>query len=128
MNLAGRWPLAVGVLVLAAVYYVLSLLFGGTCAVALLTIVFFAASAVALKIGSSYQSEDWKIRREAIRIRTASKTDAPVSQKSNIKYSVVAPCYNEEERIDKMIKETADYFKKSKETWELVCLYMIILF
>ena len=53
--------------------------------------------------------------------------DVLAEKEAKVKYTVVAPCFNESDRIERMLRETNDYFKSLNETWEFVCRTALLL-
>eukprot|EP01061_Rhynchopus_euleeides_P029494 TRINITY_DN4834_c0_g4_i3.p1 TRINITY_DN4834_c0_g4~~TRINITY_DN4834_c0_g4_i3.p1 ORF type:complete len:348 (+),score=134.85 TRINITY_DN4834_c0_g4_i3:134-1177(+) len=119
----GRYPLLTGAVVVAAALLLLQqavCCWYGTVSIALCLA--WLLHSVGSSIGRGYTKELWRERRERLVYHTSKRVEAlPFRQREQgIVLSVVAPCFNEAERIGRMLEETADYLKPRGSAWELI--------
>eukprot|EP01063_Lacrimia_lanifica_P005110 TRINITY_DN12929_c0_g1_i1.p1 TRINITY_DN12929_c0_g1~~TRINITY_DN12929_c0_g1_i1.p1 ORF type:complete len:337 (+),score=111.65 TRINITY_DN12929_c0_g1_i1:36-1046(+) len=119
--LLSAYPLTAFGLVVAAALYVFTALLGTTYGAVCLAVLAGAAVAVAVFVGRKYTHEQWDKQRAMLKVRKCGGgADVPAAAEPKVKFSVVAPCYNESSRIERMLRETRDYFRMREETWELI--------
>ena len=125
MHFISRYPLSTGAAVVGAVVWVVQVVTGSWVATGVVVAVVAAVlCGVGYGCGVRYAKENWRDRRTQLTYTSTDEavtTPFPAARTKGIAVTIVAPCYNEEERIGRFIQETADYLKPRGTTWELVC-------
>jgi len=117
----GNLPLLVAGGVIAAVYLVFTFLLGTTAAAVVFLIGVISVGGVSVYAGASYSPENWKRRRAELEwIRDGEP--GPVGELADdVDFSVVVPCFNEEDRIGTMLRDTCSFLVQGKMgTWEII--------
>eukprot|EP01059_Diplonema_ambulator_P005767 TRINITY_DN15555_c0_g1_i1.p1 TRINITY_DN15555_c0_g1~~TRINITY_DN15555_c0_g1_i1.p1 ORF type:complete len:367 (+),score=121.30 TRINITY_DN15555_c0_g1_i1:53-1102(+) len=119
------YPLTTGAVVVAVLYGLVWCVLGAVAGAVALGGVLAAFAGACLYCGKGYRSEDVNVRRKEIKVTMVGKGERSIEEcrgDEEVEISVVVPCYNEEKRIEKMVKETVEYLKEKQKdrVWEIV--------